>query len=124
MRKEEKHVFKKKKLDDEIEILDDNEKPKKRKFNFKNILLILSILLLILSIGICGYLYYKNTTLEKEVQDNKNNINRVQEKIEKDKKEIDEKENEYEKLKEEVKENLEELNIWEETKEKLNQSLS
>jgi len=90
----------------------------------KNILLIISILLFIVSFGICGYLYYQNITLEKDVKDNKTNINKVQEKIDNDKKEIDEKESEYEKLKESVKENLEELNIWEETKENLKQSLS
>ena len=117
MRKEKKH-------NDDIEVIDDNEKVKKEKHPFKNILLIISIILFMASVGICGYLYYKNTTLEKEVQDGKANITKVQEKIDNDKKEIDEKENEYEKLKEDVKENLEELNIWEETKKELNQSLS
>ena len=124
MEREKKHSFKKKKLNDEIEILDDNEEPKKEKSTVKNILLIISVLFLVLSISICGYLYYQNNTLEKDVKDNQTNITKVQEKIDSDKKEIDERENEYEKLKEDVKENLEELNIWEETKEKLNQSLS
>ena len=72
---------KKKKLNDDIEILDDDVK--KDKSPFKNILLIISILLLVLSIGICGYLYYQNKTIEKEVQDNNKNITKVQEKIEK-----------------------------------------
>lgn len=114
---------KKKKLQTEIEIIDD-EVPKKEKSSIKTILLIISIFLLIISLGLCGYLYYQNNVLEKEVKDSKDNITKVQEKIDSGKKEINEKENEYEKLKEDVKENLEELSIWEETKEKLNQSLS
>lgn len=90
----------------------------------KNILLIISIILLILSCGIFGYLYYQNTILTTNVNDFENNIKKVKEKINNDQEEIQEKEDEYEKLKETVKENLEELNIWEETKEKLNKSLS
>ena len=90
----------------------------------KNILLIISIIILLVSIGILGYLYYQNSILNKDINSFENNIHNVEEKVNNDKKEIDAKENEYEKLKETVKEQLEELSIWEETKEKLNQSLS
>ena len=90
----------------------------------KNIIFIISIVLLLASIGIFGYLFYQNIKLTKDTNAASDNITKVQEKINSDKKEIDEKENEYEKLKESVKEKLEELNIWEETKENLNQSLS
>lgn len=90
----------------------------------RSILLIISIILLILSCGIFGYLYYQNTILTKDVKDFEGNIKKVKEKINSDKETIKEKEDEYDKLKETVKENLEELNIWEETKEKLEKSLS
>ena len=90
----------------------------------KNIIFIISIVLLLASIGIFGYLFYQNMKLTKDTNAASDNITKVQEKINSDKKEIDEKENEYENLKESVKEKLEELNIWEETKENLNQSLS
>ena len=92
MKKEKKHSFRKNKINDEIEIIDDDEKSKKKNYS-KSILLIISCLLLVLSLGICGYLYYKNTTLEKEVNDAKTNITKVQEKIDNNKKEIDEQEN-------------------------------
>ena len=90
----------------------------------KNIFLVISIILLLLSIGLFGYLYFENDKLKKDVSASKENITKVQENIDKDKKEITEKEDEYEKLKEKVKENVEELSIWEETKEKLNKALS
>ena len=90
----------------------------------KNILLIISILLLILSAGTFGYLYYKNSELEKETQESSEKLKKVQQSIKSEQEEISEKEDEYEKLKEKVKENLEELSIWEEIKENLNKSLS
>lgn len=90
----------------------------------KNVFLIISILLLALAAGTFGYLFYENEKLNKEVSDLKDNITKVENTIEDDKKEITEKEDEYEKLKEKVKENLEELSIWEEIKENLNKSLS
>ena len=90
----------------------------------KNVFLIISIVLLILSIGTFGYLYYQNKTLENELNESKENIKKVEQTIKKEQKEIDTKEDEYEKLKETVKEKLEELSIWEETKENLNKSLS
>lgn len=90
----------------------------------KTIFLIISILLLILAGASYGYLYYQNTEVEKELQDMKENVDKVQETINQEKEEITEKEDEYEKLKEKVKENLEELSIWEEIKESLNKSLS
>ena len=90
----------------------------------KNIVFIISIIILVLSIGLFGYLFYQSTILNKDVNDFKNNIKKVQEKINDDKETIQEKESEYEKLKETVKESLEELKIWEETKEKLEKALS
>ena len=90
----------------------------------KNVFLIISIFLLILSAGTFAYLYYQNNKLNKEVNDLKDNITKVEKAIESDKKEITEKEDEYEKLKEKVKENLEELSIWENIKDELNKSLS
>ena len=90
----------------------------------KNIILIITIILLIASIGLFGYLFFENKKLEQNVLESKENIKKVEEKINSDKKEIDKKEDEYEKLKEEVKENFEELSIWEETKEKLEKALS
>ena len=90
----------------------------------KNVFLIISIILLLLSAGTFGYLYFKNSELEKEVNESSENVKKVEESIKKDKEEIDEKEDEYEKLKEKVKENMEELDIWEGLKDELNKSLS
>ena len=90
----------------------------------KKIFLIISILLLLLSIGAFGYLYYENSKLEKEINESKDNIKKVEETIKDDEKALTEKEDEYEKLKEKVKDSLEELNIWEELKAELNKSLS
>ena len=90
----------------------------------KNILLIISIILFLASVGLFGYLYYENKKTENDVKTSQENIKKVAEKIDEDKKEITEKEDEYEKLKEKVKDSLEELNIWEELKAELNKSLS
>ena len=90
----------------------------------KNVFLAISLLLVILAGGTFGYLYYQNNNVIKEVQELKENINKVETAIQNDQKEITEKEDEYEKLKDKVKENLEELDIWEEIKENLNKSLS
>ena len=90
----------------------------------KNILLVISILLLLLSAGTFGYLYYQNGELEKEINSSNDNLKKVNDTVKKDQEEITEKEDEYEKLKDKVKENLEELSIWEEIKENLNKSLS
>ena len=122
MKRDKKDDLKTKKHLDIEEISE--EKQEIKKSPIKNILLIISIILLLAVIGLCGYLFYQNITLEKEVNDNKANIAKIQEKINNDEKTLDEKENEYEKLKETVKEKFEELSIWEETKENLNKSLS
>lgn len=90
----------------------------------KNVFLIISILLLILSAGTFAYLYFQNDKLEKEVNDLRDNVSKVEKAIETDKKEISEKEDEYEKLKDKVKESFEELEIWESIKDELNKSLS
>ena len=90
----------------------------------KNVFLIVSILLLILSAGTFAYLYFQNDKLEKEVNDLRDNVSKVEKAIETEKKEITEKEDEYEKLKDKVKESFEELEIWESLKEELNKSLS
>ena len=90
----------------------------------KNIFLIISILLMLLSVGTFGYLYYENQKLEDEINSSQNNVNKAEETIKNDQKAITEKEDEYEKLQEKVKDNLEELKIWEELKEELNKSLS
>ena len=111
---------------EEIEVLDE-EMPKKetkeKKGVMATIFLIISIILLLLSIGTFGYLYINNQKLEKDINESKENVKKVEEKINADEKEITEKEDEYEKLKEQVKDSLEELNIWEEIKEELNKSL-
>lgn len=90
----------------------------------KNVFLVISIILLLLSAGTFGYLYFKNSELEKEVATSTEQVKKVEESIKKDKEELDEKEDEYEKLKEKVKENMEELDIWEGLKDELNKSLS
>ena len=89
----------------------------------KNIILIISILVLLLSLGTFGYLYFENKKIEDEIASSKENIKKVEESIKNDQKALSEKESEYEKLKEKVKDNLEELNIWQELKEELNKSL-
>lgn len=89
----------------------------------KNVFLIISIVLLLLSIGTFGYLFHENKKIEDEIVSSKNSIKKVEESIQNDQKAITEKESEYEKLKEKVKDNLEELKIWEELKEELNKSL-
>lgn len=90
----------------------------------KNILLIISILLLLSSIGVFGYLYLENKKLEDEIATNKENIKKVEENIKTDQQQLTEKEDEYEKLKEKVKDSLEEMKIWEDLKDELNKSLS
>ncbi len=90
----------------------------------KNIILVISIILLLASIGLFGYLYLENKKLEDEIATNKENIKKVEESIKTDQEQITEKEDEYEKLKEKVKDSLEEMKIWEDLKEELNKSLS
>ena len=90
----------------------------------KNIILILSIILLLASIGVFGYLYYENKKLEDDIIESKENIKKVEENIKNDEQELTEKEDEYEKLKEKVKDSLEALSIWEGIKEDVNKSLS
>ncbi len=90
----------------------------------KNVFLIISILLLLLSAATFGYLYYQNEKLSNEVEESRDRVKKVEETIKKDQEEISEKEDEYEKLKDKVKESLEELSIWENIKEELNKSLS
>ena len=90
----------------------------------RNVLLVISILLLILSAGTFGYLYYQNHEINKEIETSNEQLKKVEQSIKDDKEEITKKEDEYEKLKEKVKENLEELSIWENIKEELNKALS
>ena len=90
----------------------------------KNVFLIISIVLLLLSLGTLGYLYFENQKLENDIASNKENVKKVEENIKKDQKELTEKENEYEKLKEKIQDSMEELSIWEGLKEELNKSLS
>ena len=90
----------------------------------KNVFLIISIILLILSIGTFVYLYHENKKIENDINESKENIKKVNDTIKKDQETITEKEDEYEKLKEKVKDNLEELEIWQGLKEELNKALS
>lgn len=90
----------------------------------KNILLILSCILLIASLGLFFYLKKENNTLITELKDLQDNITKITEKIDNSKEEKKEKENEYEKLKEEVMEKVEELDVWKELEQKLNTALS
>ena len=90
----------------------------------KKVVLGISVLLLVASIGLFVYLYNKNNEINKEITEFKNNVESVEKAIDDDKKEIDEKEDEYEKLKEKVKVNMEELEIWESIKEKLQSALA
>lgn len=90
----------------------------------KNIILIISSFILVTLIVILGYLFFQNQKLDDEVNKSKENLTKVEEKINNGKVEKKEKEDEYEKLKEELKEQFEELSIWEEIKEKLNKALS
>lgn len=90
----------------------------------KNIILIISSFILVCMIAIFGYLFFQNQKLEKEVIQSKENITKVEEKINSEKETKKEKEDEYENLKKELKEQFEELSIWEETKEKLKKALS
>ena len=118
-------TLKRKKSKDEIEIIDDEKtSPKEKKGKKHSVFLAITIILLLLSAGTFGYLYYKNNELNKEVKELRENVSKVEKAIESDKKEITEKEDEYEKMKEKVKENFEELEIWEGIKEELNKSLS
>ncbi len=90
----------------------------------KNILLIISIILVLASFALFGYLYISNQKMKDEVKTSQDNIKKVETAIKDDQKELEEKEDEYEKLQETVKESMEELNIWEEMKAELNKSLS
>ena len=90
----------------------------------KNIVLILSILLLLASIGTFGYLFYKNNEIKKETDKYSENVKKLEDAINKDKTTITEKEDEYEKLKEKVKDSFEELEIWENMVKELNKVLS
>lgn len=88
----------------------------------KTIVLIISILLLLASIGTFGYLYYKNNEIKKETDKYGENIKKLESSIDSEKTEITEKEDEYEKLKEKVKDSLEELEIWENMEKELNKA--
>ena len=90
----------------------------------KNVVLIITFLLMIASIGTFCYLKYQNTEITKEIDINNESVKKLEETVNNEKKEIDEKNDEYEKVKEKVKDSLEELSIWESIKEKLNNSLS
>ena len=90
----------------------------------KNVVLVISILLMLCSIGTFIYLQYQNNEIQKDITTNNENIQKLEDTISNEKEEIDKKEDEYEKLKEKVKDTLEELSIWENIKEKLNNALS
>ena len=90
----------------------------------KNVVLVISFLLMLCSIGTFAYLKYQNNEIQKDITTNNENIQKLEDTISNEKDEIDKKEDEYEKLKEKVKDNLEELSIWENVKEKLNNALS
>ena len=90
----------------------------------RTVVLVISVILLLISAGAFGYLYYKNHEVKKEIQNSSESIKKLEDAISNEKTEITEKEDEYEKLKEKVHENVEELSIWENLKEELNKSLS
>lgn len=90
----------------------------------KTIVLVISFLLLLASVGTFAYLYYQNNEIQKEINSSSESVQKLENTINNEKQQIDEKEDEYEKLKEKVQENLEELSIWEDIKERLNNSLS
>ena len=90
----------------------------------KTIILVLSIILLLASIGTFVYLYHKNNEIKDETDKYTTNINKLKDTINSEKEEITEKEDEYEKLKEKVKDNLEELEVWENMEKELNKALS
>lgn len=118
----------------DIEVLDDektetkNEKQqkepiKKEKSLIKNIILVITIFLLLTSIGISGYLIYQNKEIDNDLTNLKESITKVETKISGYNSQKEEKQNEYEKLETETKEKIEELNIWKELKEKLEVTL-
>ena len=88
----------------------------------RTIALIISIILMLASLGTFGYLYYKNNEIKKETDKYNENIKKLEDTINSEKTEITEKEDEYEKLKEKVKDNLEELEIWENMEKELNKA--
>ena len=88
----------------------------------KTIVLVISIVLLLASIGVFGYLYYKNNEIKKETVKYGENIKKLEKSINDDKEELTEKEDEYEKLKEKVKDSLEELEVWENMEKELNKA--
>ena len=90
----------------------------------KNIILGISIVLLILSIGIFVYLKYLNNNLKKEITNLQEKNTIANDVIEKNQDQKKDKENEYEKLKEELKEKVEEYDVWIKLEEKLNTALS
>lgn len=90
----------------------------------KTVILIISLLLLIGSIGTYLYMNHQNNEIIKEIEVSKKNVKKLEDTINSEKKVIDEKEDEYEKLKDKVKESIEELGIWESIKEELNKALS
>ena len=99
------------------------EKKKEKKVKRGMIFLTISCIMLIISIGVFGYLVKNNTQLDNEVKELEINIDKAKEKISSNEEELEEKESKHEKLKEELKEKIEELSIWEETVEKLNSAL-
>ena len=67
---------------------------------------------------------HQNNEIIKEIEVSKENVKKLEDTINSEKKVIDKKEDEYEKLKDKVKESIEELGIWESIKEELNKALS
>ncbi len=125
--KKKKDTVKKKKINADELIIDDvlKEKPKKEKKHYWYIiLLVLSIVLLLGASFTYLYIKSKNENEVKDVNNLKENMTKVNDKITSNKETKKEKESEYEKLQNDYKQELEELGIWEELEETLQKSLS
>ena len=126
LKKEEKKQV----TSDEIELLEESEQEKrkaetKEPKNFIQLsILIISIMVLLISLGGFIYLKSKEKNITEEVNTLENGIKDVEEKMNSDEEIKKEKTSEYENLKEELKDKFEELEIWENLEEKLEQALS
>ena len=90
----------------------------------KNIILVTSIVLLLISISIFGYLKYLNTNLKNEITDLVDKNIKASDTIKLNENTKKDKESEYENLKNELNEKVEEYDIWIKLEEKLNIALS
>ncbi len=126
LKKEEKKQV----TSDEIELLEESNQEKnkaetKEPKNFVQLsILIISIMVLLISLGGFIYLKSKEKNITEEVNTLENGIKDVEEKMNSDEEIKKEKTSEYENLKEELKDKFEELEIWENLEEKLEQALS